>query len=89
MRSSEFRRFYPGLSQQTEAAGHFRWRPSGFMPSFAFDVLNIGPLNRFVQCNICMEDMRIAQAVRSSSSVWCAVASERLCFRADTGLVGS
>ena len=89
MRSSEFRRFYPGLSQQTEAVGHFRWRPSGFMPSFAFDDLNIGRLNRFVQCNIRMEDMRIAQAVHSSLSVWCSTMRERLCFRDDTWLVGN
>ena len=38
------------------------------MPSFAFDDLNIGALNRFVQCNIRMEDMRIAQAVHQSLS---------------------
>ncbi|MDK1388174.1 hypothetical protein QN224_22445 [Sinorhizobium sp. 8-89] len=56
--SSSFR---SGLSGVPEAGDQSRWRRFGSSPRVAFDGLNIVALNRFVQCNIRMEDMRLAQ----------------------------
>ena len=61
MRCFEFHRAYARIFVGIPDAGdQSRGLPLGYRPA-VFDDLNIGVLKRFVQCDIYMEDMRIAQ----------------------------